>query len=298
MVSEEGRIRDYEDRLWDYPDNTLKVIPCIPLFEIALMYVTLRYEILRDKAKYFVIRYDLYNGLSNVLIIHTLLFAIPQFLLQYYITELSEPKGADFEGYKLLTGVNYALYGMSMYLSTRKIFFNYSCNSFGFAMMAVSRALVTPFGTATRMLIVMTIFYLEYNVASYVVSLLYVRDCSVELYIVLIFAGILTALEIAGLVMMFVFEISLLIGFVCTVAIVMEVSFSSFVAAKTLSMDDALCMSFVLNSETVTPFFYVTFAVFCITFVLWVMVEIFNRVTGRQLLSYWENYYYWSRLSW
>ncbi|ORC88257.1 uncharacterized protein TM35_000171290, partial [Trypanosoma theileri] len=27
MVSEEGRIRDYEDRLWDYPDNTLKVIP-------------------------------------------------------------------------------------------------------------------------------------------------------------------------------------------------------------------------------------------------------------------------------
>ncbi|KEG12962.1 hypothetical protein DQ04_01301060 [Trypanosoma grayi] len=295
MVSEQGRIRDYEDRLWDYPDNTLKVVPCIPVFEIALMYVTLRYELLRENGRYFVIRYDLYNGLSNVLIIHTFFFATPQLLVQYYISRLYEPSSLDFIGYKLLVGVNYALYGMSMYIFLRKVLFNYSCNSYGFAVVALKQAPVMSVDITTRILIVMTVFYLECNVVAVILSISFIKSCEVLEIILISVAAVVTVLNIVGLAMTLIFDIPKLIWVVALIALFMQIAYSAFVAQMGSQDISATCTLFAINAPIVSSLTYVTFGFFCVSFIAWVVVLIYSELTGRKKVVQWDNYHNWSR---
>ncbi|RNF27292.1 uncharacterized protein Tco025E_00483 [Trypanosoma conorhini] len=293
MTSEEGRIRDYDDRLWDYPDNSLKVVPCVPFFEIALLYVTLRYELLRDKAKYFVIRHDLYNGLSNVLIINTYLFATPQLLLQFYLSSLHDPDTKELAAYGLLACVNYTLYGMSMCLFMWNIFFQYSCNSFGFAVMAVKQALLMPIDVTTRTLIVTALFYLECNVVACVMSLSDIYKCSWETIVFIAVLVTLIVIVIIGFVLVILLGAIRHIWAVCLLSILLQVVFSIY-AVGNASEDQEVCRLLAISTSVVPPFTYVAYAAFCVTFLAWVAVALHGKVTGRQSYLRWDNHFYWS----
>ncbi|ESL06959.1 hypothetical protein TRSC58_05359 [Trypanosoma rangeli SC58] len=294
MISEGGRIRDYSDRLWDYPDNSLKVVPCVPIFEIALLYVTLRYELLRDKAKYFVIRHDLYNGLSNVLIINTYLFATPQLLLQFYLITLYDPEVKQLAAYKLLASVNYTLYVMSMFLFMWNVFFQYSCNTFGFAVMAVKQARLMPIDITTRILIVTTLFYLECNVVACLMSLGFIYFCSLGAIIFIAVMVALTVLVIIGLVLVIWLEATRYLWVVCLPPILMQVAFSIYIVFGDARNDRSVCKLVAISALVAPPFANMALAFFCVAFFAWVAVALHGKLTGRQSYLRWDNHFYWS----
>ncbi|ESS65049.1 hypothetical protein TCDM_06680 [Trypanosoma cruzi Dm28c] len=294
MISEEGRIRDYDDRLWDYPDNSLKVVPCIPIFEIALMYVTLRYELRRDKTKYLVIRHDLYNGFSNLLIINTFLFATPQLLLQYYLSTLYDPMTKKLAAYKLLLTVNYTLYGMSMSLFMCNVFFQYSCNSFGFAVMAVKQAIMLPINITTRVLIIAAIFYLECNIIGSVMSLTELDACSRGTIFFTSIAVALTVLETIGLVILITFELTRHIWAVCVPLILLPVILSIYGSVGIGRKDAEVCRLLALSTSINPPFVYVAFVFLCATFFAWSGFAIYGKLTGKHLYLRLDSHFYWS----
>ncbi|KAG8343675.1 hypothetical protein TRVL_05500 [Trypanosoma vivax] len=296
MVSEEDRIRDYEDRLWNYPDNTLKVVPCIPLFEIALMYVTLRYELLKEKAKYFVIRFDLYNGLSNVLFVDTFFFATPQLLLQYYLVSVRRALLPTSHSYTVLTGVGYTLYAISMYIFFRKATFNFSCNCFGFAVVAKKQSVVKSGDITTRMLIVTTSFYLHCNMFAALFTLISPSGCSLQVVAITATGVAMIVIQCTALIVAFVFNVTRIVWIACWPAAIVQVVFTlTFTSIQGSVKEGSTCELYSLAATSVPPLTYAALGFLCLSFVVWIGVLLYDRVMGKQQVVRWDNYYFWLR---
>ncbi|EAN80480.1 uncharacterized protein TEOVI_000661800 [Trypanosoma equiperdum] len=293
MTSEEGRIRDYEDRVWDYPDNTTKVVPCVPVFEVWLVYVTLRYELLKNKAKYFVIRYDLYNGLTNVLLLHTCLFSIPQLLLQYYLAAFYA-YGDSFIGHTILAITNYTSYGVSTYLFLRNAICNFSCNRFGFAVVATKQVSLRPRSVTNRILIATTSCYLECCLFAVLLTFPVIGQCHTETVVFVSTASFATVVGFVLLVVVLVFDAHRVIWAACWPAAAVQVVFTIVYIYSGKLMDDPLgCSFFSLTSSSVPILTYVTFGFLCLSILAGIGVFIYDKVTGGREVM-WDSYYFWS----
>nr|CCC96031.1 unnamed protein product [Trypanosoma congolense IL3000] len=295
MTSEEGRMRHYEDCIWPYPDNTLKVIPCIPVFEVALMYVTLRYQLLKDKSRYFVIRYDLYNGLMNVLLLNTYLFSIPQFLLQYYLRKTFNQSDVPFLGYTILMITDYTSYGISTYLFLRNAICSLSCNRFGFAVVAAKQSPVKRRSITSRILTASTASYLECVLCAVLLTLPKIAVCETVSLVFILIAGTAVVTGFVLLLVALVFDKRRVIWGACWPAALVHVTFTIVYTNAKIPMDVPLeCSFYSLSSSSVPVLMYLTFSFLWVAIFAAICVSIYDRVTNSRG-DMWDNYYFWSR---
>ncbi|EPY27709.1 hypothetical protein STCU_05615 [Strigomonas culicis] len=142
MVAEGLTGRHYEDQLWHYPSSNLKIIPIFPVFESYLMALALRYAVMKERQRYFIIRRDLWCSVAVQQIFHTLFFAFPQVTLQLYLYTTRKSKGTAIDDTTvciwLLLGAGGASCFMSIFANSRLVLFPHSCNAFGFAIRNVN----------------------------------------------------------------------------------------------------------------------------------------------------------------
>lgn len=138
MRAEEGKIARYDNQVWEYPNNNLRIIPIYPHFEVMLSYISLRYELSADAKRFYIIRYDLRNGILIQQICNGYFYAMPQLILQTFLFT-DKKHGEDYLAaavYWLLLGACCAFMYMSIFAYYRIGVFSHSCNNRGFAILS------------------------------------------------------------------------------------------------------------------------------------------------------------------
>ncbi|CCW70693.1 unnamed protein product [Phytomonas sp. Hart1] len=188
MHLEEGKIKVYEKQLWSYPSNLSKIIPIIPVYECKLLYVAFCYRLTPNNHQYFVIRYDLLNGMAMQQIINGLLHAIPQLIVQVYLnSSMNNPeKGVRFvisSSFYFLLTTGICSFLLSMFSYIHQAVLSHSCDSFGFAMMSkdLKRRMLKsamPTHIMTRILIFQTLAFMNGALATLLICIFNLHGCS------------------------------------------------------------------------------------------------------------------------
>lgn len=192
MRSEEGKITRYDNQLWEYPNNNLRIIPIYPHYEVMLSYISLRYEISADAKRFYIIRYDLRNGIIIQQMCNGYFFAMPQLILQTFLFTDKKPQTNYLSAvvYWLLLGASCTLMFMSIFAYYRIGVFSHSCSSQGFAILstqgnnsASDRTIKTlsrrkkPSDIATKTLLFFTFYYLIAEGVTLFICLLNLHGC-------------------------------------------------------------------------------------------------------------------------
>lgn len=197
--------------------------------------------------------------------------------------------------FRLLTVIHYLLFGMSLYLFLWRVLFQYSCNSFGFAMMTVKRALIMPIDVTTLILIFTTYFFLNCNLVVFVLFISNIYQSTLEKTLLVIIAAAITLVEIIALTLLLLLNRSRFVWIVCVPVISLQLALiikNSFFSSKSSS---ATISIYPIAASYISPFGNLAFALMCFSFVAWVIAALHSKITGRQPFLRWDNYFYWSR---
>jgi hypothetical protein len=192
MRAEEGKILRYDNQLWEYPSNNLRIIPIYPHYEVMLSYISLRYELSADAKRFYIIRYDLRNGVLIQQICNGFFFAMPQVVVQTFLftDKVDEQRYLGSVVYWLLLGSCCALMLMSIFAYYRIVVFSHSCSSQGFAILSTqgnnthfnraAKALLRrlkPSDIATKALLFFTFYFLIAEAVTLLIFLLNQNGC-------------------------------------------------------------------------------------------------------------------------
>ncbi|KAG5470616.1 hypothetical protein LSCM1_01862 [Leishmania martiniquensis] len=295
MRAEEGKIKRYDNEVWKYPDNIFRIVPIIPVYEIMLSYVLLRYEIAADAKRFFIIRYDLRNGTFIQHIANGCFYALPQLILQtFLLTGDDFQRGRPFPtaSYWLLLGCSLTLIAMSIFAYCRIAIFTHSCNGCGFAVLSSqststknhARLLATrvhPSDIATKVLIFFTMYFFVAQAVSLTVLLLNLRFCiSGAIVFLAIYVGILGVSIIVLVIVYANVPFSRAMGAIGIPVALLEVAFLVFVNQSRTNQE---CLIFRSGSSKWIIPSIVTFGWMCVSIGIWSAMLLFEFFSGKRI---------------
>ncbi|CAJ1032545.1 hypothetical protein, conserved [Leishmania lindenbergi] len=294
MRAEEGKIKHYDNQIWNYPDNIFRIVPIIPVYEIMLSYVLLRYEISTDAKRFFIIRYDLRNGTYVQHIANSCFYALPQMVLQTFLfTGVQHaPHAYSRIVFWLLLACALALIVMSIFAYYQIAVFTHSCNNCGFAVLS-SRSTssksytcflvrrVHPSDIATKVLVFFTMYFFIAQAVTLIVLLLNLRSCNNG---TIVFLSIYTAiLGISIIVLVLVYlnlPLSRVMGTMGIPVALMEIAFLVYINAGTTGPE--CIISGLGTSKWIVPSI-ATFALMCLSIVTWLSMLLFEVFRGTRI---------------
>ncbi|KAG5494765.1 hypothetical protein JIQ42_02380 [Leishmania sp. Namibia] len=295
MRAEEGKIKRYDNQVWQYPDNIIRIVPIIPVYEIMLSYALLRYEIAADAKRFFIIRYDLRNGTFIQHIANGCFCALPQLILQTFLfTEDDYRRRNPFPAasYCLLLGCSLTLIVMSIFAYCRIAIFTHSCNSGGFAVLSSqststknhARLLARrarPSDIATKVLVFFTMYFFVAQAVSLTVLLLNLRSCICRAVVFLaIYVGIL-GVSIIVLVVVYVnVPLSRAMGAIGIPVALLEIAFLVFINLERTNQE---CLIFRSGSSNWIIPSIVAFGWMCLSMGIWSAMLLFEFCSGRRI---------------
>jgi len=203
-----------------------------------LTITALRYELLADKKQYFVIRYDLRNGIATQQLIHGIVHAIPQVIIQWYLLTDYDENDGDMGNIKtcfpLIVGTGLASFFLATFVFIRMTVFSHSCDTFGFAVMCVDQRKhflrytqrIMPTAIITRILLYFTIAMLMAGSVTNLIHLLDLEYCSVGAKVLEAVSIGVIGLTVLALILVLVYaKFNRAFGFFCVAPLIMEISF-------------------------------------------------------------------------
>lgn len=293
MRADEHRIKQYDSQIWDYPNSNLKLVPVVPVYEILLSYTALRYELLQGKAQYFILRYDLRNGILLQQVIHGFFYDAPQIILQTFLYRYYDGalQGTQLVvSYWTVFGACCMLAAMSIFAFYRIVVFSQSCSSFGFAMQSkkasdtherLSSRRVLPSDIATKVLIFFTMYFLVCISVTLFVALLKTSSCDGQYLVFLsIYVGV-TAVTIIVYVLLLVYiPLSRLMGLGCIPVLIMEIAYLILLRTE---LDDSDCIMFVRGVRGWIIPGVVFFGLMCISLTVWMAMVLCELIKGSRI---------------
>ncbi|KAG5496273.1 hypothetical protein JKF63_02574 [Porcisia hertigi] len=295
MRAEEGKIKRYDNQIWRYPDNTFRIVPIIPVYEMMLSYVSLRYELLADSRRFFIIRYDLRNGTFVQQIINGLFYALPQLIVQTFFFFGDYDTSQFKEGvvfYWVILGSSSTLILMSILALYRIALFTHSCSERGFALLSSQnntteghiRMLarrVRPSDIATKLLIFFSMLFFIADAVTLIIFLLELRSGSRG---VIVFTAIDVAIVGISIILVAAVYVNLPLsrgmGAICVPALLLEIAFIALLRANTnypdLKLFDDHPRVWVIPS-------LVAFGALCVSFVTWIVMLLLEFFRGARI---------------
>lgn len=297
MRAEQDCIREYDTQRWTYPNNNLKIIPILPIFEFLLTYAVFRYELIPDKRQYFVIRRDLKNGIATQQLIHTVIHTIPQVIVQVFLfvdyRQISgEHAVASNVSFRLITASGAVSFVMSTFIYIKMTLFSHSCDPFGFAVMCIDQRKrdlqycqrITTTSIITHILLFFTSCLLISGAVTYMIFLLNLHDCDGPAISFLAVSCGVAVVSLLLLVIIFLYlKFNRAFGFVCVAPMIMQVCYFPYVAARKDSNVECVLFRYA-NATWLIPHF-IMFGAVCVLFLVWAGCVSYELITGRQLLQ-------------
>lgn len=300
LRAEQDKVKQYENQIWPYPDNNLIIIPVVPVFQIALVITALRYEVAADKVRFFVLRYDLRNGVAIQLICHGLCHAIPQTIVQLFLfteRETEHKSQKETVCFWLLIGSASASFFMAVFAYVRTATFCHSCDTFGFAVLFVLESgqdaeagiqRIKPSDIATRFLMFFTVAMFVAAAVTLFIFLLNIQNCSASARVFLAVFFAVTGLTILAWCFVVVHaRFSRLYGLFSVPMLIMMVAYFPFTKVHSQSHDGTsvqrLCSLFVYHFATWVVPLFVMFGGGCLTFLVWVGMLLYEAITHRRI---------------
>ncbi|TPP47230.1 hypothetical protein CGC20_34425 [Leishmania donovani] len=303
MRAEEGKIKRYENQVWRYPDNLFRIVPIIPVYEIMLSYVLLRYEISANAKSFFIIRYDLRNGTLVQHITNGCFYALPQMILQTFLFISDIRRNHRYlhgACYWLLLGCSLTLITMSIFAYHRIAFFTHSCNGCGFAVLSsqsisakdhtrVLARRVHPSDIVTKVFVFFTIYFFVAQTVTLVVLILNLHSCAgTAIIFPAIYMSVLGLSIIVIVVVCVNLPFSRGMGAIGIPVMLMQIAFLVYVNVGAASRE---CVIFKPSfSKWMIPSIAI-FGLMCLSIVAWLtmlLVEFFRgvRITQRAVDHY------------
>ncbi|KPA84789.1 hypothetical protein ABB37_01271 [Leptomonas pyrrhocoris] len=296
MRSEEGKISRYDNQLWRYPNNNLRIIPIFPLYEVMLSYISLRYEISADAKRFYIIRYDLRNGILIQQICNGYFYATPQLILQTFLFTEKEHEVNYLNAvvYWLLLGACCAFMLMSVFAYYRIGVFSHSCNSQGFAILSTqgnnadynrsAKALSRrkkPSEVATRTLLFFTFYFLIAEWVTLLIFLLNLTGCHggavVFLAIWVVVIGCSIVFEVLSQVYL---PISRSVAAVAIPAVIMKIAYFIYMRYETSNMG---CIIFAYGYTGWMLPSLVCFGIVCMSLLACVAMFLYELILGTRI---------------
>ncbi|KPI87406.1 hypothetical protein ABL78_3490 [Leptomonas seymouri] len=296
MRSEEGKISRYENQLWEYPKNNLRIIPVFPLYEVMLSYISIRYEFSADAKHFYIIRYDLRNGILIQQICNGYFLAIPQLILQTFLFT-DKKHGVNYLNaavYWLLLGACCAFMFMSIFAYYSICIFSHSCNNQGFAILSTqgnnrycdrsAKALSSrkdPSNTATKVLLFFTFYFLIAEAVTLLIFLLNLSECSggpvVFLAIWVAVVGCSIIFQVLSTVYL---PISRGVAAIAVPALIMRIAYFIYMRYDTSNMR---CIIFAYGYTGWMLPSLVCFGAVCVSLLAFVGVLLFELIRGSRI---------------
>lgn len=299
LRTEQAKIKQYEDSLWPFPNNNLVIFPAVPVYLIALVVTALRYELASDRARYFIIRYDLRNAVGAHLSIHGICHAIPQLIVQIFLfsEESTRTKTTrEIVAFWLLVGSACASFFMAVFACARTVIFSHSCGVFGFAVMFVDtdepdvgrKQRIKPSDIAARLLLFMSVAFVVAILVTFFVFLLNTSNCSAGVTVFLsVSVGVCgMTVVVMSLVLVYV-DFSRWFGFFCVPTVICMLAYFPFTVVE--SRADALlpfpqrCYLLAYHFSSCMIPLFATFAAVSLSFLSWGGMVLFESITGERL---------------
>ncbi|CCW62858.1 unnamed protein product [Phytomonas sp. EM1] len=294
MRMEERRIRVYQNFIWSYPSNLTKIIPIIPLYECRLLYVALRYQLTPNKHQYFVIRYDLRNGMAMQQLINGLLHALPQITIQAYFNSIMRDPSGDVpfvisSSFWVILSTGICSFLLSMFSNIQQVVLSHSCDSFGFAMMSTEagRRMLNenmPTHIMTRILIFQILAFIIGAIVTILIYLCNMHGCSynTKTFIAFYFGIIWVDFFVLATVYVYV-RFHTWYGVFSFPLILMHVIFIFFVFMEGRSTKYNECPLYQGYKVHWLYPITVLFGLLCFFCVLWLVMVFYEVLTGQQI---------------
>ncbi|EPY35343.1 hypothetical protein AGDE_07441 [Angomonas deanei] len=294
MLTDETKIKHYNDILYKYPNNNVKIVPVIPLYEFLLVFLAARYELRKDKRKYFVVRYDLRNGIAIQQICQGVFYSIPQVIVQSFLFVHRRSKGTSppFTDvcFYLLFGSSCAAFVVCIFAFVKLAVFRHSCTAFGFAFTSVYNdnvhrvSTILPSDIATLLVLFTTMCFFVSLLVSLIIFLLNITypDCSSSSVVLLsIFVGVVSLNIIAYFLVVIYARFSRLYGLLCIPSCVMKIAYLIYVSS--IHERDNGCL--FTNSRTSFWMIadFVLFGCVCVTLLVWVIMTLVEVIKGKRI---------------
>ncbi|CBZ29606.1 conserved hypothetical protein [Leishmania mexicana MHOM/GT/2001/U1103] len=290
MRAEDGKIKRYENQVWQYPNNLFRIVPIIPVYEIMLSYVLLRYEISANAKRFFIIRYDLRNGSLVQHIANGCFYALPQMILQTFLftsDALQNHRYLQGAYYWLLLGCSLTLITMSIFAYHRIAFFTHSCNSFRFAVLSsqststkdhtrVLARRVHPSDIATKIFIFFTIYFIVAQTVTLVVLMLTLHSST---RIAIIFPAVYMAVLGLSIIVIVVVSVNLSfsrgMGAIGIPVALMQIAFLVYINVGATGQESIFKLNFTWMIPSI-----VIFGMMCLSMVAWLTMLLFELFRG------------------
>ncbi|KAL7709602.1 hypothetical protein N2W54_004077 [Lotmaria passim] len=296
MRSEEGKITRYDNQLWEYPNNNLRMIPIYPHYEVMLSYISLRYEISADAKRFYIIRYDLRNGILVQQICNGFFFAMPQLILQIFLFTDKQENTTYIHAavFWLLLGSCCALMFMSIFAYYRIGVFSHSCNSQGFAILSTqgnnarydrsAKALshrVKPSDIAIKAVLFFTFYFLVAESITLLIFLLNLRGCHGGPVIFLAIWVVVIGCSIIFIVLSQVYlPISSGMSAIALPAMIMKIAYFIYMRYET---SEPQCIIFVHKYTGLMIPSLVCFGIVCVSILACMAILLFEFIRGTRI---------------
>lgn len=307
IKAEQRRIKVYpESARWGYPDNYYVMFPIIPLYKIMLAIQSLRYDCLAENSRYFIIRHDLSNGFSIQQMTEGTYLALPQLILQLYLSfQQSKTLMMKVVIYGLICVSGLSVFcGLCSY--ARYATYSHSCDVFGFAILNTEEFIrkrlrviipILPTNIMTRLVQFFTIALTVSVFVTMLIEVVVIRHCS--LLMIALVGSCLVMTLLTAVVQILIVALLNFSRLNALVTIPLLLTVVAYVVCYSIGVnratgEDTNC---TLYAQSVVPIWYYPFIiVFFATFLLflaWLLLIVVEAIMGRRIRQESIDYCFW-----